>query len=52
MLKIQTVKMHINMISTISNHDKLHFMFSADSINAKKLIDFMERLVKDAGWKV
>lgn len=51
-LKVQTTKMHINMISAISNRGKVHFMFSADSINAEKLIDFMERLVKDAGRKV
>lgn len=44
--------MHINMISAIINRGKLHFMFSADSINAVKLIDFMERLIKDAGRKV
>ncbi|MCD7920444.1 MAG: IS630 family transposase [Clostridiales bacterium] len=51
-LKVQTVKMHINMISAISNRGKVHFMFSADSMNADKLIDFMERLIKDAGRKV
>lgn len=50
-LKVQTEKMHINMISAISNHGKFHFMFSADSINAEKLIVFMERLVKDVGRK-
>lgn len=51
-LKVQTVKMHINMISAISNRGKVHFMFSADAMNADKLIDFMERLIKDAGHKV
>ena len=51
-LKVQTVKMHINMISAISNRGKVHFMFSKDSINAEKLVDFMERLIKDAGHKI
>ncbi len=51
-LKVQTVKMHINMISAISNQGKVHFMFSQESINSEKLIDFMERLIKDAGHKI
>lgn len=51
-LKVQTVKMHINMISAISNQGKVHFMFSDESINSDKLIEFMERLTKDAGRKI
>lgn len=51
-LKVQTVKMHINMISAISNRGKVHFMFSQESINSEKLIDFMERLIKDTGHKI
>lgn len=51
-LKVQTVKMHINMISAISNRGKVHFMFSQESINSEKLIDFMERLVKDTDHKI
>lgn len=51
-LKVQTVKMHINMISAISNQGHVRFMFSNESIDADKLIEFMERLIKDAGRKV
>lgn len=51
-LKVQTVKMHINMISAISNRGKVYFMFSQESIDSEKLIEFMERLIKDAGHKI
>jgi len=51
-LKVQTVKMHINMISAISNQGHVRFMFSNDSIDADKLIEFMERLIKDAKRKI
>ena len=40
------------MISAISNQGKLHFMFSQDSINQQKLIEFLERLIKDIDRKV
>ena len=40
------------MISAISNRGKVHFMFSQESINSEKLIDFMERLIKDSGHKI
>lgn len=51
-LKVKTVKLHINMISAISNRGKIHFMFSQESIDSEKLIDFMERLIKDTGHKI
>ena len=51
-LKVQTVKMHINMISAISNQGHVRFMFSNDSIDADKLIEFMERLIKDVNRKI
>ena len=51
-LKVQTVKMHINMISAISNQGHVKFMFSDESIDADKLIEFMERLIKDADRKI
>ena len=51
-LKMKAKKMHINMISAISNQGKLHFMFSQDSINQQKLIEFLERLIKDVQRKV
>ena len=51
-LKMKAKKMHINMISAISNQGKLHFMFRQDSINQQKLIEFLERLIKDVQRKV
>ena len=46
-LRIKAKKMHINMIRAISNQGKLHFMFSQESVNQQKLIEFLERLIKD-----
>ena len=37
-VKVQTKKMHINMISAISNQGKLHFLLYSDAINAERLI--------------
>ena len=51
-LKTKARKMHINMISAISNQGKLHFMFSQESMNQQKLIEFLERLLKDIPRKV
>ena len=51
-LKMKAKKMHINMISAISNQGKLHFMFSQESINQQKLIEFLERLIKDLHRKI
>ena len=51
-LKMKAKKMHINMISAISNQGKLYFMFSQESINQQKLIEFLERLLKDVHRKV
>lgn len=49
----QTAQKHrINMISAISNQGKVRFMFYRDTMNSKRLITFMRRLVKDAGRKV
>ena len=51
-LKLKAKKMHINMISAISNQGKLHFMFSQESVNQQKLIEFLDRLIKDIHRKV
>ena len=51
-LKLKAKKIHINMISAISNQGKLYFMFSQDSINQQKLMEFLERLIKDVDRKV
>ena len=45
-VKVQTKKMHINMISAINNQGKLHFLLYADAINSERLIAFMEAIVK------
>ncbi|MBQ5989955.1 MAG: IS630 family transposase [Oscillospiraceae bacterium] len=51
-VKIQAKKMHINMISAISNQGKLHFLLYSDAINSERLISFMEAVIKTAGKKV
>lgn len=51
-LKIQTAKMHINMLSAINNKGKLHFLLYSESIDSDKLIVFMEALIKQARHKV
>ena len=51
-VKIRSQKMHINMISAISNQGKLHFLLYSDAINSERLIGFMEALIKTAGRKV
>ena len=43
---------HINMISAISNQGKIHFMFSDQSFNSERLIEFLESLIKDVGRKI
>lgn len=43
---------HIRMISAINNKGKLRFMLYKDTMNGKRLIDFMSHMVKDAGQKV
>ena len=45
-------KDRINMISAITNQGKVRFMFYKETMNSKRLITFMKRLVKDAGRKV
>lgn len=51
-LAVQTVKMHINMVSAISNQGKLHFLLYSDAMNADRLIEFMQAIIKDAGRMV
>ena len=47
-VKVQAKKMHINMISAISNQGKLHFLLYSDAINSDRLISFMQAIVKTA----
>ena len=51
-VKVQVKKMHINMISAISNQGKLHFLLYSEAINSERLISFMEAVIKTAGKKV
>lgn len=51
-LKMQTVKMHINMISAINNQEKLHFLLYSEAIDSDKLIGFMEAIIKYSKRKV
>ena len=41
----------INMISAITNQGKLRFMLYRDSMTQQRLIDFMERLIKESARK-
>jgi len=50
-LEIESVKMKVNLLSAISNQGKLRFLIY-ESMNADKLIDFMQRLARDAKRKV
>ena len=50
-VKVQAKKMHINMISAISNQGRLHFMLYSDAINSDRLIEFMQALIKTAAGK-
>jgi hypothetical protein len=50
-VRVETKKMKINMLSAISNRGKLRFVLYKDNMNSEKLINFMQRLVKDANKK-
>ena len=50
-VKIRAEKMHINMISAISNSGKLHFLLYSEAINSERLIGFMETLIKMANGR-
>ena len=50
-VKVRAEKMHINMISAISNQGKLHFLLYSESINSERLIGFMEALIKTANGR-
>jgi len=51
-LKVDTSKLRINMISAINNQGKIRFMIYKENMNQQKLIEFMERLLKDTTKKV
>lgn len=51
-LLVESKKVRINMISAITNRGKVRFMLYEDTMNCDRLIEFMKRLIKDAGRKV
>lgn len=51
-VKLTAKRQRINMISAITNQGKVRFMFYRENMNGKRLIEFMRRLIKDAGRKV
>ena len=50
-VKVQAKKMHINMISAISNRGELRFLLYSEAINSERLIGFMEALTKMANGR-
>ena len=46
-LKLETKKMHVNMVSAINNTGKIFFKIYKEAMNTDILKDFCERLVKD-----
>jgi transposase len=51
-VRVESKKMKINMLSAISKRGKLRFLLYKNNMNADKLIDFMRRLVRDTDKKV
>jgi len=51
-LKVETRKEHLGMISAITNKDSVRFMVYEGAMDQKKLIEFMRRLVLDSPRKV
>ena len=45
-------RLRVNMISAITNQGKLRFMFFKENMNAKILIRFMKRLIKESQRKI
>lgn len=51
-LRIQTVKMHINMVSAINNEGKLFFKIYKDAMNSEIMKDFLNRIITQSDRKV
>lgn len=51
-VRIESKKMKINMLSAISKRGKMRFMLYKDNMKSEKLIDFLRRLVRDTDKKV
>ena len=50
--EVNPIPEKINMISAISNHGKIHFMFYEQNMNVDLLTDFMSRIIKANDRKV
>ena len=46
-LVTETRRMHVNMVSAITNTGRLHFRFYREAMNADLMKDFLERILKD-----
>ncbi len=51
-VRAESKKMKINMLSAISKRGKMRFMLYKDNMTSEKLIDFLRRLVRDTDKKV
>jgi transposase len=51
-VRTESQKFKINMLSAVSKRGKLRFMLYKDNMNSDKLIDFMRRLVHESAKKV
>lgn len=51
-LAVGNEHIRVNMISAITNRGKMRFMFYREKMNAKVLIKFMRRLIKDSDRKI
>ena len=51
-VRVESKKMKINMLSAVSSRGKLRFMLYSESMNTYKLIDFLDRLARDTDKKV
>ena len=51
-LHVDVKKVRLNMVSAISNNGRVRFMLYQKAMTARVLIEFMGRLIKDAGRKV
>lgn len=50
--KTMAKRFSVNMISTVTNQGKVEFMIYSGTMNAQRLIEFMEQLIKNKGNKV
>ena len=51
-VRVETKKEHVGMISAITNYGSVRFMIYDNAMNQQKLIEFMSRMVTDATRKV